>query len=77
MIRVSATELRKNFSKYLKLVQDGEEIVILKNGKEVARLISHDKSVSFLSDSLVGILKNDYSKEEIREERLKKYESVN
>jgi prevent-host-death family protein len=56
---VKATELQNNFGKYLQSVIDGNEIIIIKNGKEVARLISKDKTVSYLSDSLLGILKND------------------
>lgn len=42
----------------------------------VARLISHDKSVSFLTDSLLGVLKGDYSEESIKAERMRKYESI-
>ena len=44
------------FGKYLQLVQTGEEIVILRNGVEMARPISRDKTVSFIYDSLVGVL---------------------
>ena len=62
MQTVKATELQNNFGKYLQSVIDGNEIIIIKNGKEVARLISKDKTVSYLSDSLLGILKNDISK---------------
>ena len=35
MMTISAAEMQKNFGKYLQAVQDGDEIVILKNGKEV------------------------------------------
>lgn len=75
MTTVSATELQNNFGKYLQQVQKGNDVIILRNGKEVARLISYDKSVSFLTDSLLGVLKKDYSKENIKEERMMKYES--
>ena len=54
MTTVSATELQNNFGKYLQYVQTGNDVIILRNGKEVARLISRDKSVSFLTDSLLG-----------------------
>ena len=70
---VNATEMKNNFGKYLKFTMEGEEIVIMKNGVEVARLISCDKTVSFLSDSLLGVLKNDYSDEDIKEARTHKY----
>ncbi len=76
MTTVTATEVQNNFGKYLQYVQEGNEVIILKNGKEVARLISHEKSVSFLTDSLIGVLKNDYSDKEIRAERRAKYESI-
>ena len=76
MTTVSATELQNNFGKYLQHVQEGNDVIILRNGKEVARLISHEKSVSFLTDSLLGILKGDYSKESIKGEKMRKYESI-
>ncbi len=76
MTTVTATDIQNNFGKYLQLVQTGEEIVILRNGVEVARLISHDKTVSFLSDSLVGALKNDYDDKKMKAERMNKYESA-
>lgn len=74
MITVTATELKYNFDNYLQMVQAGEEIIILRNGKEMARLISRDKSVSFLTDSLLGVLKNAYDDKDVRAERAAKYE---
>lgn len=73
---VTATELQNNFGKYLQYVQNGDEVVILKNGKEVARLISHEKSVSYLTDSLVGVLKGNYDEKQIKAEKLRKYENL-
>lgn len=61
MITVTATDIQNNFGKYLQAAQMGDEIIILKNGSEVARLISKERSVSLLTDSLTGILKNDYN----------------
>lgn len=69
----TATEVQNNFGRYLQKVQDGDEVVVLKNGKQVARLISYQKSVSFLTDSLTGILKHDYDDKEMTAERMKKY----
>ena len=66
MITATATDIQNNFGHYLQAVQASDEILILKNGKEVARLISHDASVSFLTDSLTGILKHDYDDKSIR-----------
>lgn len=76
MMTVTATDLQNNFGKYLQAVLMGDEIVILKNGSEVARLISKERSVSFLTDSLTGILQNDYDEDSIRSERTAKYESI-
>ncbi len=73
MTTVTATEIQNNFGKYLQMAQSGEEIIILRNGKEMARLISHNKGVSFLTDSIVGVLKNDYDD---KAERTSKYESA-
>ncbi len=74
MTTVTATEIQNNFGKYLQMAQSGEEIIILRNGKEMARLISREKSVSFLTDSIVGVLKNDYDDKAVRAERISKYE---
>lgn len=76
MLTATATDVQNNFGKYLQAVQMGNEIIILKNGVEVARLISKSKTVSFLTDSLTGILSNNYDENEIREERKRKHEAV-
>lgn len=76
MITATATEVQNNFGKFLKLVQEGQEIVIMKNGSEVARMISKGKTVSFLSDSLVGVLSSDVDEKKARAERMARYESV-
>ena len=76
MTTATATEIQNNFGKYLQMVQTGGEVIVMKNGKEVARLISYDKSVSFLTDSLTGVLKGDYNEKKARTERMQKYESA-
>ena len=76
MIKATATDVQNNFGHFLQAVQSGDEIVILKNGKEVARLISHESSVSFLTDSLTGVLKNDYDDKAVRAERIESHESI-
>ena len=72
----TATEMQNNFGRYLNLVLSGQEIIVTKNGKEVGRFIQKDSAVSYLTDSLTGILKGDYDleppgavffKEQIRE----------
>ena len=57
MMTATATEVQNNFGKYLQMAQAGGEVLVVKNGKEVARLVSYEKSVSFLTDSLTGVLK--------------------
>jgi len=76
MTTVSATEVQNNFGKYLQYAIDGNEIIIQKNGKEVARLISKDQVVSSITDSMRGILKKDYNDKEIRKERISAHESA-
>ena len=75
MIIATTTEVQNNFGKYLNLVQTGDEVIVLKNGKEIARLISYQKGVSFLTDSLVGVLSNDYDDKKMNAERIKRNES--
>ncbi len=73
----TATEMQNNFGRYLALVQDGGEVIVTKNGREVGRFIPRAKAVSYLTDSLTGILKGDMDIDRAREERLrKKYEST-
>ena len=72
----TATEMQNNFGRYLTLVADGKEVIVTKNGKEVARLIPRNAAVSYLTDSLAGILKGDVDLKQAKEERLKeKYET--
>jgi prevent-host-death family protein len=73
----TATEMQNNFGKYLNLVMSGQEIIVTKNGREVGRFLPKDAAVSYLTDSLTGILKSDYSLEEAKTERLReKYEII-
>ena len=74
MIGNTATEMKNNFGRYLAMVQEGSEIIVTKNGKEVGRLIPREKAVSYLTDSLAGILKGDTDLDKVSEKRLgKKY----
>lgn len=73
-VTATETEMQNNFGRYLAMVQEGSEIIVTKNGKEVGRLIPREKAVSYLTDSLVGILKGDTDLDKVREKRLgKKY----
>ena len=57
----TATEMQNNFGRYLGIVMSGQEVIVTKNGREVGRFIPKDAAVSYLTDSLTGILKNDDS----------------
>lgn len=73
----TATEMQNNFGRYLSLVMSGQEIIVTKNGQEVGRFIPKDAVISYLTDSLTGILKSNYDIDEVKAERLKdKYEIV-
>jgi len=68
---VSSTDIQNNFGRYLDLA-DNEEVVITRNGSPVARLVGMKKSVSFLSDRLVGLIPNDIDEAAEKSERLGK-----
>lgn len=73
----TATEMQNNFGKYLNLIISGQQIIVTKNGKEVGRFIPKDTAVSYLTDSLTGILKGDSDVDQAKAERLaQKYETV-
>ncbi len=71
----TATEIKNNFGRYLAMVMDGNEVIITKNGNEVGRMVPRDMTVSYLTDSLTGILHGSYDPDKEREKGLKqKYE---
>ena len=53
---VTASEIQNNFEKYMNLLMAGHEIIVTKNGHEVGRFIPKNAAVSYLTDSLTGIL---------------------
>ena len=73
----TATEMQNNFGKYLNFVMSGQEIIVTKNGKEVGRFIPQSQAISYLTDSLTGILKGEEDVKPAKEERLReKYETA-
>ena len=66
---ITATELKENLGKYLKLAAT-EEIFITKNGKVIAKLTSPYQDLVEAAKSLAGIIPADITLEEAREERL-------
>ena len=71
MITATATAMQNNFGRYLNLVMSGQEIIVTKNGKEVGRFSPKEAAVSYLTDSLTGILKEKNDLAKIKEEDLK------
>ena len=71
----TATEMKNQFGKYLQMVINGNEVIITKNGQEIGRMIPKSQTISYLTDSLTGILKGNYDLDAEREAVLKeKYE---
>ena len=71
----TATEMQNNFGRYLNIVIGGKEVIVTKNGKEVGRFIPRDAAISYLTDSLAGILKGDTDIAQEKEKGLRdKYE---
>ena len=80
---VTATEFKTNIGKYL-VMADGEDVLVTKNGRGVAKLVSVREGNKTALHSLRGILKSgshdfntDLTRESIRDERLgRKYEDA-
>ena len=68
---VTATEFKSNLGKYLEMAMK-QDILITKNGKNIARLTSPTVNKLAVLDSLVGVIPKDHTLDEetIREERL-------
>ena len=71
MTIATAAEVQSNFNRFLNLVQKGSEVVILRDGVEVARLVS--KQAKSVSDSLVGVLSVDIDDKAARAERIQRH----
>ena len=54
MITTTATDIQNNFGKYLKAVQEGNEIIILKKGKERRK---NTKKLDIIQDAVVLLIK--------------------
>ena len=66
---ITATELKNNLGKYLMLAAT-EDIFITRNGKVVAKLSNPRQDRVDIAKSLFGILPNEPTLEQAREERL-------
>jgi prevent-host-death family protein len=77
MVIITATEFKNKVGNYLKIAQE-EDVVITKNGKFAARLTTSGKNEYPLTESLIGVFEKAaaYDTANIKEDRLKKYEST-
>jgi len=69
-IIITATELKTNIGKYLRLAQT-QDIIVTKNNKPIVKLTSIKENKLDILDSLVGIIEDDgYTLEDARRDRL-------
>lgn len=68
---ITATELKLNLGKYLKLAEH-EDIFITRNGKIVAKLSNPNADRVKMAESLLGVISSDITVEDAREERISK-----
>ena len=66
---ITATELKQNLGKYL-LLSASEDVFITKNGKVVAKLTNPNQNRVDTARSLFGILPENASLDDAKEERL-------
>ena len=69
---VNSTEVNNNFKKYLELAS-GQEIVIIKNGTAVARLVGIGIQNKSLSEQMRGLIPSEVDEKLIKTERLSRH----
>ncbi len=68
---ITATELKNNLGKYL-LLAEKEDVFVTKNGKIIAKITNPYQNRVDIANSLFGILSDNITLEESKEERLNK-----
>ncbi|ADI00981.1 MAG TPA: type II toxin-antitoxin system Phd/YefM family antitoxin [Syntrophothermus lipocalidus] len=67
---ITATELKTNIGKYLRLAET-EDIIITKNNKPIVKLTSLRENKLDILTELVGVVQNDgYTLDDARKDRL-------
>lgn len=66
---ITATELKRNLGRYL-LLAATEDVYITKNGKVVAKLSNPNQDRVNMAKSLFGVLPQDMTLEESKNERI-------
>ena len=77
MLNTIATreKIQEHISEYLDMMENGQEIIMTKDGKEIGRFLPRGKVVTLIGERLAGILRRDLDADKVREEMLrKKYE---
>ena len=72
-MKVSVAEFKTEIDRYLELVGE-EEIVLTKDGRNIAKITPEAESLSSVIRSLRGILPETATLEEAHEERMAKHE---
>ncbi len=68
----SREAVQENISEYLDMMENGQEIIMTKDGKEIGRFLPRNKVVSFAAERLAGILHGNADVDKIKEEALRK-----
>ncbi len=77
MLNTIATreKIQEHISEYLDMMENGQEIIMTKDGKEIGRFLPRGKVVSLAAERLAGILSDKWDADKVREEALRrKYE---
>ena len=63
--------IQEHISEYLDMMENGEEIIMVENRKEIGRFLPRGKVVSLAAERLKGILRKDIDFEKARDEALR------
>ena len=63
--------IQEHISEYLDMMENGEEIIMVKDGKEIGRFLPRGKVVSLAAERLRGILNKNIDADKARDEALR------
>lgn len=63
--------IQEHISEYLDMMENGEEIIMIQDRKEIGRFLPRGKVVSLAAERLKGILRKDIDFEKARDEALR------
>ena len=63
--------IQEHISEYLDMMENGQEIIMVKDGKEIGRFLPRGKVVSLAAERLRGILSKNIDAEKARDEALR------